>query len=524
MPNPRNEAAKRFGFRVVGLGPEDDTGWKLLPVDGRKEYHKAAARIVAKHFDRQLEDGIGRNGRPLIPISEYTYRHRISAMGIADPNAPPLTPAYGLSRTRSFVRYEAEEDGVRVYWRHDPRVRTTWGQILYFHSIGAVNGRKIRDVLGLAPRIITAIKKELQDWWKANRDRLLRKYGIDPRWHGLVQPGRPETRKVVPFDARTIHKDGKIPDHAAGYGARVDVNLDRATFLSGSRRDVEEMRRNRTFSGFYRDFGDRPAGGAFANMQAPRRPPGTPPTAQPAAPRPPRPPRPVRPAAAVAGPALPTYGPSQAPVEFGTDADAARDTLRKIVGRDVTDRDFASLVGAPDGSSVSVYADPFPGNEKVIVLVSGDGFRATRTIRQSADGLAVINNVSIDVEESHQSKGIGRQIFGRQVEQAARLGVTEIRTDAARADGEGAMIGYKVWPRFGYDGPIPDAIRDRLPEPMRGAERLSDLMRTPEGRSWWDENGTTVSLTFDLSPGSLSRSIWETYLRAKMVTRRRRQG
>lgn len=218
---------------------------------------------------------------------------------------------------------------------------------------------------------------------------------------------------------------------------------------------------------------------------------------------------------------LPQYGPSKAAVSFDDNADLIRSELSTWLGRSVKDADFASLVGAPDDAKVTVRY--YKGVKHIEIKAVGDGYELLREVMRRDDGSVTIANEFFEVAAEKQGRGLGAAVFGRQVEQAARLGASRIKTRAVRYD-EGRMVGYKVWPRFGYDGPIPDQQKANLPESLRSAERLSDLMRTPEGRAWWDAEGRSVDLTFDLAPDSLSRRAWDGYRRAKAKARTKGQA
>ena len=177
-----------------------------------------------------------------------------------------------------------------------------------------------------------------------------------------------------------------------------------------------------------------------------------------------------------------------------------------MFGRDVDDVTLASLAGATDGApaTITVLGDEI----HVYWQASKLNGPAHRVIHRSASGERVLTNASVSIREEYQGQGLGSAIFDRQVENAIAMGFNEIRTRAGRQDGPGGMIGYKVWPRMGYDAVLPIEITDRLPASLRGAAWLSDLMRTAEGRAWWDEHGETIEVTFDLRPGSLSRQVW----------------
>jgi hypothetical protein len=215
---------------------------------------------------------------------------------------------------------------------------------------------------------------------------------------------------------------------------------------------------------------------------------------------------------------LPDYGPSTAKVTH-RDYTAKEMTkeVRKTLGPDASLRDVASAVGAPKGATVNLSEDATSG---INVRVSGANFNAERRIYKDSSGDLVIKNEFFGVEPGSRGKGIGADVFGRQVEQASSLGVKKIRTEAAGSADDLAFNGYKVWPRFGYDGNIPKKVNDSvasgsIPKPPGNPTRVSHLMASPEGRQWWDNHGSTFDAEFDLTPGSYSRNTWDGYRRSK---------
>ncbi len=221
---------------------------------------------------------------------------------------------------------------------------------------------------------------------------------------------------------------------------------------------------------------------------------------------------------------LPQYGPSQARVQVGEDHEGrvlSTEEMERVVrdrlGLSLSLQDMASAVGATHDADVTV--SPFADGDSILVLVRTHGvYKAERLISRDAEtGNRVISNESFIVEVAHQGKGLGTEVFGRQVEQSARLGFDRIETYAARGKD---MNGYYTWPRFGYDGPLPELVRLRIekgliPKPPIAADRVSDLMWTEGGRSWWKEHGQGTDLNFDLSPTSLSRRVWDGYRRER---------
>lgn len=91
MPSQLNtDAFGRLSDRLKALG-ELDYG-PLAEVWGA---------IIEEDNRRGVLQGLDGWGRPLVPIAQSTRRHRKSAMGAADPNAPPLIPAWERSRVIS---------------------------------------------------------------------------------------------------------------------------------------------------------------------------------------------------------------------------------------------------------------------------------------------------------------------------------------------------------------------------------------------------------------------------------------
>jgi hypothetical protein len=81
------------------------------------------------------------------------------------------------------------------------------------------------------------------------------------------------------------------------------------------------------------------------------------------------------------------------------------------------------------------------------------------------------------------------------------------------------MNGYYTWARLGYDCKI-DKLerpedRDRVRKAFPEARMLSDLMKTQEGRDFWKKNGGPFQGKFNLSEGSQSRKVLESYVKAK---------
>jgi hypothetical protein len=246
---------------------------------------------------------------------------------------------------------------------------------------------------------------------------------------------------------------------------------------------------------------------------------GPEPPPPPAAPAPPQPPVPAGPAPAGAVFSKHEFGePDQ--IKFRGYSDDMKAQVAEIFGRPVTEGELSALAGAPSGSRVEIEAK---GQHKFEIYVEHPALREmTRIVEKEADGKLVVTNEIFRIREEHQGGKMGLNAFAREVEQAQKLGVDRIETGATRhrhdldpATGKEKYAGYYVWPRFGYDGALADATLQELaagPDSLRGATRVSELMATPEGRSWWKENGRTIDITFDVKKGSHSLAVLDNYL------------
>lgn len=156
------------------------------------------------------------------------------------------------------------------------------------------------------------------------------------------------------------------------------------------------------------------------------------------------------------------------------------------------------------------------------VNVDSDGVDMTRTFSLTAKGDVVCVNDYFRVDETGGGKGT--KIFADQVEACAFAGVKEIQTHAARGS-DSTFNGYYTWPRLGYDQDLgdisPTSSRERvlakqLQEKFPSAEKVSDLMKTKEGRDFWKAKGVDLhDATFDLREGSFSRKVLSAYLEEK---------
>lgn len=105
--------------------------------------------------------------------------------------------------------------------------------------------------------------------------------------------------------------------------------------------------------------------------------------------------------------------------------------------------------------------------------------------------------------------------FGLMACTAYRLGFKKITLFAA-GNGRGGlqlddddMVGYQVWPKFGFDAPLVPADLNANPELARCSSVLDVVDADPV---WWETHGRGREMAFDLTPRSRSWTILLDYL------------
>jgi hypothetical protein len=203
---------------------------------------------------------------------------------------------------------------------------------------------------------------------------------------------------------------------------------------------------------------------------------------------------------------------SDAEVVFLAGEQAAAERIaRRLFQRTLDPHEYASLAGAPDDAKVEVGA-----LDGMLYLEMGDpataAYRAYYYVCRAA-GRITLRNEGFHIHLRRlQSAGFGLQVFFRQARNAVMLGVDRITAVAGRSCDEN---GYYTWPRFGFNGRLPQSLRRILPTGCRGARDVLAVMESEEGRRWWREHGDTVRVTFDLTDGSRSRKTLREYVASK---------
>ena len=199
-------------------------------------------------------------------------------------------------------------------------------------------------------------------------------------------------------------------------------------------------------------------------------------------------------------------------IDFFTSAEYAQPSLYKLLGgKDASPEEksnrAALLAGAAAWKDIDMQTRVY--SSYIEMKGSGEHIEYYKRDISLKNGDIVLHNSSLKLKDS-APEGIGTRIFANQVIEAKRAGIDKIECYAYRDDFSG-WIGYKVWPKMGYDGEIPDdisekpAIRNILKEyypdgpPSGESFMVSDLLSVPGGSAIWDTHGGSFDATFDLN-------------------------
>ncbi len=195
---------------------------------------------------------------------------------------------------------------------------------------------------------------------------------------------------------------------------------------------------------------------------------------------------------------------------FGERADA-RCVAHDLFGSEIATRHFAGLAGAPRGADVEVG-----GCQGQLTIEISDPrhqiYRGVVHVFRAGDG-PVLHIEALHIHRpALRGRGLGLSIFARALKTARLLGMARIETRAGRRRNEN---GYYSWPRYGFEGQLPNWFRSRLPRELSEAQSVLDIMDSAAGRRWWLEHGVELDLTFDVRSGSRSRWVFSRYLRSR---------
>ena len=181
-------------------------------------------------------------------------------------------------------------------------------------------------------------------------------------------------------------------------------------------------------------------------------------------------------------------------------------------------KDITSMIGAPDNVEFTVSVTYDDG----IYLRSYGSVNMNRTIEKDSQGRLVVHNNYFRLDDN-MPKGTGLEILANAVAYSKKMGVHKFYTNPCRSD---TMVGYAVWPQFGYDAPLSEIsssnVLQRTQAEFPNAQTMRDIYDTPGGQAWWWLNGTSINnADFYLADGSRNMKAMQSYMASKKAARER---
>lgn len=206
----------QHGYKIRGIEPPDLASYDAST---RKMYWEWVVDLGLRRKDKELSEGLDKDGKPLKPISEYTRKHRRSAMtpsGKGDPGAPPLTPGLQKSRTRSLLAGRALSTHADFYWRYDGFTGDSWAVVLSYQA------DRGRDVFGLSDEGLAWVKVKSWQCWQQWKDGFVRKPAAPTVTEVTKPPSTRAPSNRQPGESATVNT-GREPTEAATYGINADA-------------------------------------------------------------------------------------------------------------------------------------------------------------------------------------------------------------------------------------------------------------------------------------------------------------
>lgn len=176
---------------------------------------------------------------------------------------------------------------------------------------------------------------------------------------------------------------------------------------------------------------------------------------------------------------------------------------QSLFSQSISDADYAQMVAANRNADVIVhFLRPCPNSTSPPpVTVRRQDAEVTLVLRLYP-GWVDLSTIVIETP----GEGRGRRLLSDVFLVLREFGFGQVRCvgkNAARTDSSRGAFGYYAMPRFGFDGDLPVAVRQRLPTQLAHHRTICELLETTEGRRYWKKNGVTLfSLDFDLAENS----------------------
>lgn len=178
-------------------------------------------------------------------------------------------------------------------------------------------------------------------------------------------------------------------------------------------------------------------------------------------------------------------------------------------------RGLLSLLRPPYGTVISAHGG-WADNTMSVSLAHPDVDQWSRSVAVNSDGTLSVSNNLFFLKPGARGSGMGTKAFAGQVQGMVYEGGRNIHTTAGKGGSGGdKMNGYYTWARLGYDAPLDENYRKRLPEQFKDARTVQDLMASREGAAHWKNTGYMTGMDFDTRPGSRSIQVLNRYLASK---------
>jgi hypothetical protein len=208
---------------------------------------------------------------------------------------------------------------------------------------------------------------------------------------------------------------------------------------------------------------------------------------------------------------------------IGTDPETAVRVAGGVPGSDVFIRPAPEFSEEKDfkGSGITPVLFDFERDAAGVAnAISGSAVIGAKPSRDGGRPEMVAYLSTIVASDEVKADPAKRQTVAREfyrtmvssIEASRKAGVSKIVFNAAgnsRKSGGGSddsWRGYTIWPRMGFDAPLPSSITQKLPDDLSHVRSLLELHATPEGTRWWAKNGEDIDVTFDLKDRSSPQS------------------
>jgi hypothetical protein len=165
---------------------------------------------------------------------------------------------------------------------------------------------------------------------------------------------------------------------------------------------------------------------------------------------------------------------------------------------------FTSIATGTEGVVVYSSVPVDPDNDessgmysRTVLSVDSDGKKFVDYKLMSANSDA--GTADLKGEEAARTSSLLLEKFPESLEAAERAGFSYAKT-FAMGDPESEFHGYRLWPKFGFDGVIDEYTRKSIPKsviPHDDPVTIQQLISTPAGDKWWSENGSSMKMTLN---------------------------